>query len=341
MICGDSKLLLLLRSLKRLIARLLDTEAAAGQALGPGAERVDWMGVAPFFLMHLACLSVFIVGFSGVAMTVALMLYVARMFFITGFYHRYFSHRAFKTSRGFQFIMAAAGCSAVQRGPMWWASHHRSHHAHSDEQEDPHSPHIVGFFMAHSGWFLTRSKFLTLKENVRDWMRYPELRWLDRFDVLVPIIMALSLYALGSLLQWAWPGLGTSGGQMLVWGFVISTVMVYHATFAINSLSHRYGTQRFNTGDHSKNNLWLAIVTLGEGWHNNHHHYPASARQGFYWWEIDVSWYGLIVLRKLGLIWDLRGVPAKVLLRQRIDRPAIAGTEVSVASHAIAVRDTP
>jgi stearoyl-CoA desaturase (delta-9 desaturase) len=272
--------------------------------------------------MHMACLAVFFVGVSPAAAAAALLLYLARMFFITGFYHRYFSHRAFKTSRPFQLFMAVAGCSAVQRGPLWWASHHRSHHNHSDQPDDPHSPHIVGFFMAHSGWFMTRAKHRTLTENVRDWRRYPELSWIDRFDVLVPALLGAALFALGALLNYLAPSLHTTGAQMFVWGFVVSTFAVYHATFAINSLSHRFGSQRFDTGDHSRNNLLLAILTLGEGWHNNHHHYPAAARQGFYWWEIDVSWYALMLLEKCGLIWDLRGVPAKALLRNRLDRPA-------------------
>jgi stearoyl-CoA desaturase (delta-9 desaturase) len=234
------------------------------------------------------------------------------MFAITGFYHRYFSHRTFKTSRVGQFIFGVLGASAVQRGPVWWAAHHRHHHIHSDQKEDPHSPAQHGFWRAHLGWFLTIKGFAPDFKLVRDLMKYPELRWLDRFDILVPVLLGVAMFGLGKLLEFTSPQLGTTGWQMLVWGFFISTVLCSHATYTINSLSHVFGNQRYRTGDTSRNNWLLAILTLGEGWHNNHHHYPNATRQGFYWWEYDITFYILKLMSWLGIIWELKPVPADI-----------------------------
>ncbi|MEY3411297.1 MAG: hypothetical protein RL593_873 [Pseudomonadota bacterium] len=240
------------------------------------------------------------------------------MFAITGFYHRYFAHKAFKTSRFVQFIFAFLAASSAQRGPLWWASHHRHHHANSDKPEDSHSPVQRGFFWSHISWFLTNKNFNSKNERVKDLLVYPELKFLDRFDVIAPLFLAASLYALGAALEIYAPHLQTSGLQLLVWGFVISTVVLYHMTFTVNSLAHVWGKRRFNTSDQSRNNSLIALLTLGEGWHNNHHHFPSAARQGFYWWEIDLTYYGLKILSALGLIWDLRKVPAEVLSNKRI-----------------------
>src|SRR5579863_3555757 len=276
------------------------------------SRHIDWARVIPFLLMHAACLAVIWVGFSWTAFLVTLALYVVRMFAITGFYHRYFSHRSFKTSRAGQFIFGLLGASAVQRGPVWWSAHHRHHHANSDRHADLHSPSQHGFLRAHMGWFLTVKGFEPDLRLARDWMRYPELRWLDRFDVLVPIALAMIMFGLGALLSRLAPHLQTSASQMLVWGFFVSTVLCWHVTYTINSLSHVFGRQRYCTGDTSRNNWLLAILTLGEGWHNNHHYYPNAARQGFYWWECDLTWYLLKLMSWFGLIWDLKTIPAPV-----------------------------
>lgn len=281
----------------------------AGPPAPVGSRQIDWLRIIPFIALHLACLAVFWVGVSTVAVLTALTLYLLRMFAITAFYHRYFSHKAFKTSRPVQFLFALLGASATQRGPLWWAAHHRKHHRHADQESDPHSPK-QGFWWSHMGWFLSDSYYQADYSLVSDLKKYPELRLLDRFDILVPILLAVSLFALGSFLEHSQPQLGTSGSQMLVWGFFISTVVLIHATLSINSLAHRFGKQRYQTDDDSRNNGLLALLTLGEGWHNNHHHYPVSARQGFFWWEIDISYYLLKGMAKLGLVWDLRTVPA-------------------------------
>jgi stearoyl-CoA desaturase (delta-9 desaturase) len=261
--------------------------------------------------MHLACFAVIWVGISWVAVLVALIAYVVRMFAITGLYHRYFSHRSFKTSRLGQFIFGVLGASAVQRGPIWWAAHHRHHHAHSDQPGDIHSPSQKGFWRSHMGWFLSRKGFTPDLKYVRDLLQFRELRWLDRFDIAIPALLGLGMFLLGMLLDRTAPELGTSGWQMLIWGFFISTVLCYHGTYTINSLSHVFGGQRYRTGDTSRNNWLLALITLGEGWHNNHHFYPNAARQGFYWWEIDISYYILKALSWMGIIWDLKPVPVE------------------------------
>ncbi|MGA2399665.1 MAG: acyl-CoA desaturase [Steroidobacteraceae bacterium] len=273
---------------------------------------MDWVRITPFLAMHAACFAVIWVGVSWVALAVTLGLYVIRMFAITGFYHRYFSHRTFKTSRAGQFIFGLLGASAVQRGPIWWAAHHRHHHVYSDKPQDVHSPGQHGFFWSHMGWFMSHKHFGADLSRVKDLLKYPELRFLDRFDIAVPALLGVGVFLLGLVLKHLAPGLHTGGWQMLVWGFFISTVAVYHGTYTINSLSHVFGHQRYKTGDTSRNNVWLALITLGEGWHNNHHHYPASVRQGFYWWEFDATFYVLKLLSCLGLIWDLRPVPAAI-----------------------------
>jgi stearoyl-CoA desaturase (delta-9 desaturase) len=252
------------------------------------------------------------VGFSWFALAVAALLYVVRMFAITGFYHRYFSHRAFRTSRILQFTFGLIGASSVQRGPLWWAAHHRHHHRHADQPPDLHSPIQQGFWKSHMGWFMTPRAFGIDWKAIPDLAKYPELRFLDRFDILVPVALAAALMLLGSVLERYLPGLGTNGPQLLVWGFFVSTVVLFHATVTINSLAHVWGKRRYATRDDSRNNIWLALITLGEGWHNNHHHYPASVRQGFYWWEVDVTWYLLKAMSWLGLVWDLKPVPARI-----------------------------
>ena len=272
-------------------------------------DRIDWLRVLPFIGLHLACLGVFVVGVSWFAVATALALYAIRMFAITGFYHRYFSHKAFKTSRPMQFLFAAIGAASVQRGPLWWAAHHRHHHRHADTEHDIHSPRH-GFWRSHMGWFLTPRAFATDAAAIKDLTRFPELRLLDRFDILIPILLAVALFVFGGWLAQHYPNLHTTGPQLLIWGFFVSTVVLFHITVTINSLAHRWGSRRFATRDDSRNNALLALLTFGEGWHNNHHHFPGSARQGFAWWEIDLTYYALRTLAVFGLVWDLKTAPA-------------------------------
>ena len=294
----------------------LDNAAAAPQAAS--MRGIDWARVVPFIALHLACLAVFWTGWSATALLTALALYAVRMFAITGFYHRYFSHRTFRASRAMQLAFAVLGATAVQRGPLWWASQHRHHHTHADGEHDAHSPLRHGFLWAHLGWFLARENFATRGELVKDLAIYPELRFLDRFDVVVPLALLALLYGTGEWLAHAHPALVTDGAMLVAWGFCISTVALYHATFTVNSLAHTIGRRRYATRDDSRNSVWLALLTFGEGWHNNHHHFPGSARQGFYWWEIDPTYYGLHLLARAGLIRDLRPVPTAMRDARRL-----------------------
>jgi stearoyl-CoA desaturase (delta-9 desaturase) len=262
------------------------------------------------------------VGWNPVAVLSAIALYSVRMFAITGFYHRYFSHRTFRTSRAVQFLFAAAGNTAIQRGALWWAAVHRHHHKHADHEHDVHSPGQCGFWWAHIGWMTSSKNFPTNYDSIRDLARFPELVFLNRFDLVVPLVFGLGLYGFGEILRVGAPALGTSGAQMFVWGFFVSTVVLLHCTLFINSLAHGLGSRRYTTEDDSRNNLLLALITLGEGWHNNHHRYMSAARQGFFWWEIDVTYYLLKLLSWMGLIWDLKPVPRHVLEEAR--RPSIA-----------------
>ena len=269
-----------------------------------------WLRNWPFILLHLIFIYALTTSPSLFALGTAVLLYLVRMFAITAFYHRYFSHKTFKTSRTLQFIFACIGTAATQRGPLWWASHHRIHHKTSDTEDDPHSP-LHGVWHSHCGWFLSGQHFSTPTERINDFSRFPELRWLDRFDMLIPIALIVGLWVMGTLLAQFAPGLGTNGIELVLWGYVVSTVLLTHATLLVNSLAHRWGSRRYETGDDSRNNWLIALLTLGEGWHNNHHHYSGSARQGFFWWEIDISYYVLRLMAALGLIWDLKPVPAR------------------------------
>jgi stearoyl-CoA desaturase (delta-9 desaturase) len=306
------------------LLRWFDAWAGTDNANDMQPPRVDWARVVPFIFMHIMCLAVLWVGWSWTALVVAVSLYFIRMFAITAFYHRYFSHRTFKTSRRGQFVFAVLGSTAIQRGPLWWAAHHRHHHRHSDHPSDRHSPKQHGFLWSHMGWFTARANFRTDLQMVRDFAKFPELCFLDRFDVIVALALALSLYAFGALLEIAAPSLETNGLQLLIWGFFVSTVVLYHATYTINSLAHQIGRQRYDTGDTSGNSLLLALITLGEGWHNNHHHYPNAVRQGFYWWEVDLTYYILKLFAWVGVIWDLKPVPSHIRTARRLDIAAAA-----------------
>lgn len=293
------------------ILRWFDSEAGSDH-LDTSSRSFNFIRVLPFIALHLACFLVLVTGASTFAVVFAIAFFIIRMFAITGFYHRYFSHKTFKTSRTAQFVFAVLGASAAQRGPLWWAAHHRHHHQYSDQPEDLHSPHQGGFWWSHAGWFTCDAGFAMNEKRVRDWLKFPELRFINRFDSLVPAVFAVLIYLFGEALAlWA-PGLNTNGFQLLVWGFFISTVALFHATVSINSLLHVWGNRRFETNDDSRNNFWLALITLGEGWHNNHHRWPRSVRQGFRWYEIDITWYGLWLLSKLGIVWDLNPIPEHI-----------------------------
>jgi len=286
-------------------------------------KKLDSSVCVQFLFMHLACLLVIWTGVSAVAVLVCLGLYVVRMFAITAGFHRLFAHRSYKSGRIFQFLMAFTATAAYQKGPLWWSAHHRRHHLHADTEEDLHSPLTRTLWRSHVGWFLSRDSQETDWKLVTNLSKYRDLRFLDRYYSLPPILLAASAFLLGLVLQRYAPGLGTSCWQMLVWAFFISTVLLYHGTFTVNSLAHIFGKRRFPTADNSRNNWFVALITLGEGWHNNHHYYASSERQGFYWWEFDVSHYILKMLSWLGIVWDLRSPP--------VNLPSSYGLEVGIS----------
>ncbi len=263
-------------------------------------RRYHWLTSAPFIGVHVtAVVGAFVVGFSWKWLLLAIAMYYVRMFGVTGGYHRYFSHRTYRTSRAFQFVLACLAQSSLQKGALWWAAHHRTHHKHSDTPQDPHSFRDYGLFYSHVGWILSAHTEETDFENIRDMARYRELRWLNRWHVVPGVVLAVGLWLVGS-----WPA--------LVWGFFVSTTMLWHGTFTINSLSHWFGRRRYATTDNSKNSFLLALVTMGEGWHNNHHYYQRAACQGFFWWEIDATFYVLKALSWAGVVWDLHTPPKKI-----------------------------
>ena len=255
--------------------------------------------VAPFILIHLACGLVVFTGVSRDALAVCVATYALQAFGLTGGFHRYFSHRSFRTSRAFQCVLAVLGTLAVQKGVLWWAANHRRHHQHADRDGDPHSPRGRGLWWAHSGWFLAPDFETTEWALVRDWTTYSELVWLNEHYVWPPVVLASALAVFGGL---SW----------FVWGFCISTTLTWHLTYAINSLGHRYGSRRYDTSDTSRNNFWLALLTWGEGWHNNHHRFARAARQGRFWWEIDLTYYLIVALSYAGVVWAIVEPPRRL-----------------------------
>jgi stearoyl-CoA desaturase (Delta-9 desaturase) len=266
----------------------------------------------PFILIHASVLVALVVPFTPGMLVLLAGSYFVRMFGVTGGYHRYFSHRSYKLNRFWQFWLAFLAQTSGQKGALWWAAHHRDHHLHSDRKTDLHSPVHEGFWWSHLGWILSDEYDHYDPKRIADFSRYPELRFLNRFYLLPFFVYGGLIWWLGALVEgpsatavlwepWTWPGISA-----FVWGFLVATVALYHGTFLINSLTHIWGTRRFPTPDESRNNFLLAIVTLGEGWHNNHHYYMSSVRQGIRWWEIDITYYLLKMLSWVGIARDLR-----------------------------------
>jgi stearoyl-CoA desaturase (Delta-9 desaturase) len=284
-------------------------------------DDIIYPSAIPFVLVHLVCFAAIWTGVTWQALAICVTLYWLRIFAIGAGYHRYFSHRAYSTSRAFQFVLAFLAQSTAQKSVLWWASKHRHHHLHSDTVHDVHSPRHKGFIYSHAGWVFARKHDKADFAKVADLMRYPELMWLHKFELLPAILLALLCF-----LAAGWSG--------LVVGFFWSTVLVYHATFCINSLAHVSGSTRYVTGDDSRNNWLLAVFTMGEGWHNNHHAFQSSVRQGFRWWEYDPTYYLLRALSWTGLVWELRTPPEQVLRNeQRLGVAVINRAAEQLAAH--------
>lgn len=269
-------------------------------------ERINWKSSAAFFVAQ--CIP-FLAIFTGVTLKAVILcvaLYFGRMFAITAGYHRYFAHRTYKMGRIAQFVMAFVGGMSAQKGALWWASYHRHHHRYSDTEIDIHSPK-KGFWWSHMGWIVCDKYNQTNYDSIKDFAKYPELVWLNTHDWVPPWTLAVFCFLVAG-----WSG--------LVIGFFLSTVLLWHGTFSVNSLTHVFGRRRFETDDTSRNSWLIALWTGGEGWHNNHHHYQSSARNGFYWWEYDLTYYGIKVLSWLHIAHDIRPVPARVLEEGRVAR---------------------
>ena len=255
---------------------------------------------------HIACLGALFTGVSTAALVAAIVMFVLRGMGVTTGFHRLLAHRSFKTGRVLQCILAVFGSLAVQGGPLWWVSHHRSHHRDTDTELDIHSPVTKGLWQSHMGWMMSHGAFNENGANARDLHKFPELKFLQRHYIWIIVLQLAVTYGVGSALSAAFPEWGTSGAQMLVWGFFISTVVTWHVTFMVNSVCHRWGAQPYDTGDASTNNPIIGVLAFGEGWHNNHHKFPFSARHGLRWWQLDLTWWLLKLLERFGLVWDLK-----------------------------------
>jgi stearoyl-CoA desaturase (delta-9 desaturase) len=281
--------------------------------------KIDYWNQKGFILMHFAPFLAFLpnvhVTFSDWMICIAL--YFIRMFFVTGAYHRLFSHATYKTSRAFQFFMAFGAQTSVQKGVLHWAANHRVHHKYSDTPKDPHSKKIYGFYYSHVGWILGPDYKETKFNLIKDYAKFPELVWLNKYHLVPPAILLVATYILGGYIntpdaEMSLSAIFSNGVSTLIIGIFLSTVILFHGTFSINSLMHMFGNKRYESNDESRNNLFLALITLGEGWHNNHHYYMNTVRQGFYWWEIDITYYILKIFSWVGLVWDLKPVPKHI-----------------------------
>lgn len=283
-----------------------------------GAVKPTFSG-AIFFLIHLVPILAIFTGVTTFDWVICILLYFFRMFLVTGVYHRYFAHKTYKTSRAFQFILAFLAQSTIQKGVLWWAAHHRIHHKYSDKPEDPHSMKLYGLWYSHIGWFLGPDYNETHYEKIKDFGKYKELVWLSKNHIISPIVLGIFVFLLGAKVNGgSWTAFNEGWSTLLI-GFFLSTTFLFHGTYTINSVMHYFGKKRYETGDESKNSLFFALITLGEGWHNNHHYYPSATRNGFFWWEIDITYYIIKAMSLVGLVWDLHPVPKHIKYSKNLE----------------------
>ena len=281
--------------------------------------------VTLFWLVQASALLVFAVPFRWAFLALWAASHFVRAVGLTLTFHRYYAHRAFKMHRVTRFLWTFVGTAAMQKGPLWWAGHHVSHHKFADRDGDPHSPMVSGVYYAHLGWFLNDTKYDRVEATnpvLRDFGPVPEIAWLDRYFWVPPLALGGALFLAG-------------GVPWVVWGFCLPTMTLAHATFAINSINHMFGSRRFDTVDESRNNPLTAFFAVGEGWHNNHHRYQRAARNGFYWWEFDITWYTIRAMQAVGLAWDVQGVPSRIYQEARVARSKRAGRTVPSIVEAI------
>jgi stearoyl-CoA desaturase (delta-9 desaturase) len=281
--------------------------------------------VCAFWVVQASVILAFAVPFRWAYLALWAVSHFSRAIGLTLAFHRYFAHRAFQMHRVARFLWTLVGTAAMQKGPLWWAGHHVNHHRYADRDGDPHSPAVSGFYYAHIGWFLNDAKHDHLAPSnpvLRDFGSVPEIAWLERFYAVPPLVLAIALFAIG-------------GAPWVVWGFCVPTVTLAHSTFAINTINHMFGSRRFHTRDESRNNALTAFFAAGEGWHNNHHRYQRAARNGFYWWEFDATWYVIRAMAAVRLAWNVQPVPERVYAEARAIKqarvPSIAHHERSAS----------
>ncbi len=266
-------------------------------ALRKAGGRVNWGPMIAILLIHLGALLAFVPAFFTVkALVTAFVLQGLCGMGVTVGFHRLLTHRSFKTPKPVEYLLSWFGSLSWQGGPIRWTATHRLHHQHSDDENDPHSPRH-GFFWSHALWCFTFDPkfdpYDKFSQYARDLARDRGHRFIERTTPLSQCVLAVLLYAWGG-----WP--------CVVWGILVRLVYVYHATWFVNSASHIWGYRSFETTDDSRNLWWVALMSFGEGWHNNHHAYPRSARHGFKRWEIDITWLAIRMLKFVGLAHDLR-----------------------------------
>ena len=254
--------------------------------------------ITTFFMaaFHVGAIAAFFF-FSWKALALAVVLWwISGSWGIGMGYHRLLTHRGYKTYKPIEYFLTFCGTLALEGGPMFWVATHRVHHQNTDVDGDPHSPRDGGFW-SHMGWIITGRVLHNHSSALNPYV--PDLRK-DKFHVFISRWHWLPITILGIVI------LAFGGVQYLLWGIFLRTVIGLHATWLVNSATHMWGKQRFLTGDTSKNSFWVAMLTFGEGWHNNHHAQPQSAKHGFAWYEVDMNWMGIAVLRTLGLAWDVK-----------------------------------
>jgi fatty-acid desaturase len=276
------------------------TEASASSAhpLSRSAQgnTVNWPNLLFMILFHVLALAA-LFFFTWKALAVAVVLWCVSIFFGIGIgYHRLLTHRGFKTPRLLRYFLTVCGTLALEGGPIYWIVNHRVHHQHTDRHGDPHTPEEGGWW-SHAGWVLHGTGLTGQTELIRQYapelLEDPFMVWISNYHWLPLTVLAVVLFALGGL-PW------------LLWGIFLRVTLGLHAVWFVNSATHMWGSRRFSTKDNSRNLWWVAVLTGGEGWHNNHHAYPVSARHGLAWYELDVNYYTIWLLGKLGLATQIR-----------------------------------
>ena len=276
-----------------------------------------------FWVVQCSAFLIFFISFSWTFLALWAVSHFLRAIGLTLAFHRYFAHRSFQMNRTARFVWSFIGTAAMQKGPLWWAGHHVNHHRYADRDGDPHSPMVSGIYYAHIGWFLNDARHDRLEASnpvMRDFSKAPEIVWLNKNFWAPPLLLAIAMFLIG-------------GMPWLIWGFCVPTMTLAHATFAINTVNHMFGSRRFDTIDESRNNLVTAFFAVGEGWHNNHHRYQRSARNGFYWWEFDPTWYVIRLMQMIGLVWDVKTVPHRIYEEARVSKARRARQSVVSIVH--------